>query len=247
MLSDFDSSVKTSARTGLASNCPGRRVMVYIDSFNLLYAIHSAGMSQFTWLDPARLARRWLRPDDSLVTVHFFSARLHENGGETLRQVDHDGYLEALSTLPEVMVHLGHFLGRRSRCPVCGQTFRRFEEKMTDVNIAIQMLHHAHTNQFDTAFLVSADSDLAPPVALIRSQFPDKRILLAMPPGRKCDDLDRVVDGAFHIGKSALRRSQLRNPVVRADGFHLWKPSRIAKGESISRDVRGEPDAPPNG
>ena len=39
---------------------------------------------------------------------------------------------------------------------------------MTDVNIATAMLTDAYRDRFDTALLVSADSDLVPPVRAAR-------------------------------------------------------------------------------
>jgi uncharacterized LabA/DUF88 family protein len=53
---------------------------------------------------------------------------------------------------------------------------------MTDVNIAVHLLEDAYDNVFDTALLVSADSDLAAPVEAVRRRFGTKRIVVVAPP-----------------------------------------------------------------
>ena len=53
----------------------------------------------------------------------------------------------------------------------------RHEEKMADVNIANQLLLDAMEGKFDSAFLISGDSDLVPPIRTIKTRFPDKKII----------------------------------------------------------------------
>jgi uncharacterized LabA/DUF88 family protein len=60
--------------------------------------------------------------------------------------------------------------------------WKRFYWKMTDVNIAVEMLVDAYNNTFDTALLISADSDLTAPLVAIRNLFPGKRVIVAFPP-----------------------------------------------------------------
>ena len=42
---------------------------------------------------------------------------------------------------------------------------------MTDVNIAVELLHDAHTDLFDTAILVSGDSDLTSAITALRERY----------------------------------------------------------------------------
>jgi hypothetical protein len=58
------------------------------------------------------------------------------------------------------------------------------EEKESDVNLAIHLLHEAYCNSYDVALLLTADSDLAPAVRLVCSTFPEKRIRILAPPNR---------------------------------------------------------------
>lgn len=95
---------------------------------------------------------------------------------------------------------------------------------MTDVNIAVEMLAHAFQDTFDTALLISADSDLTAPLSKIRTLFPDKRLILAFPPERFSFDLARLPHVNFTIGRAKFAQSQLPQEVVNSAGIHIQRP-----------------------
>jgi uncharacterized LabA/DUF88 family protein len=95
---------------------------------------------------------------------------------------------------------------------------------VTDVNIAIALLGDAVRDRFDTALVVSADSDLCPAVRETKSLFPEKRIIVAFPPSRQSAELRRVADGFVFIGGDKIRRSQLPDEVVTSGGIVLRRP-----------------------
>ena len=96
---------------------------------------------------------------------------------------------------------------------------------MTDVNIAVQLLCDAHDNAFDTAIIVSGDSDLSGPIANVIQRFPNKRVVVAFPPNRVSKELRSVATAYFAIGRDIFRDSQLPEEVTNAQGFRLVKPS----------------------
>jgi len=97
---------------------------------------------------------------------------------------------------------------------------------MTDVNIATQLLTDAFTNQFDTALLVSADSDLVGPMMRVHELFPEKRIVVAFPPARFSVTLKKAARATLHIERRHLTGSQLPEEIVKSDGFTLKRPSQ---------------------
>jgi uncharacterized LabA/DUF88 family protein len=97
---------------------------------------------------------------------------------------------------------------------------------MTDVNIAVQLLADAFDNRFDTALILSGDSDLTTPVHRVRGRLPQKRVVIAFPPGRYSDQLKRAANGYFTIGEDKLRQNQLPDPVAAAGGFAIHRPAR---------------------
>ena len=99
-----------------------------------------------------------------------------------------DRLLDALSTLTPLTLHYGHYLPKTSTCRQCGSRWITHEEKMTDVNIAAQLLCDAYDDHFDTALILSGDSDLNTPVKIILTRFPDKKVIVVFPP-RSLSDL----------------------------------------------------------
>ena len=53
-----------------------QRVIVYIDGFNFYYGLKSATQwRKYYWLDIVRLFESFMRPDQELVAVKYFSAK----------------------------------------------------------------------------------------------------------------------------------------------------------------------------
>ena len=200
---------------------PKERVAVYVDGFNLFYGMRSKGWRRYYWLDLQKLAENLLRPYQSLETIRYFTASLLDDTSKANRQAI---YLEALQTLPCLSIHHGYFQPKEVTCRKCGNVRRTYEEKMTDVNIAVALLGDAHDNLFDTAMIISADSDLVGPVGAVLDRYPAKRVIAAFPPDRKSKHLRQVVSASFTIGRNKLRASQLPDQVTRADGFVLRRP-----------------------
>jgi uncharacterized LabA/DUF88 family protein len=79
-----------------------------------------------------------------------------------------------------------------------------YEEKETDVNIAIAMLTDAVRDVYDIALLVSADSDLRPVVAAVKHLSTGKRIVAAFPPRRRSKSLAQAVDGYVSVSHTGF-------------------------------------------
>jgi uncharacterized LabA/DUF88 family protein len=201
------------------------RVMAYVDGFNLYFGLRSKGWRKYYWLDLFALATALLKPGQTLQGVHYFTSRIRANGRNVADIQRQTTYLEANSTLPTVQTHFGHYLEKPKQCHQCGAQWMDYEEKMTDVNIAVQLLADAFDHRFDTALLISGDSDLTTPVKQVRQRFPEKRIVVALPPGKQSVELTRAASGFFHIGEDKLRQSQLPPQVQRTDGFMLQRPA----------------------
>ncbi len=201
------------------------RVMVYVDGFNLYFGLRSKQWRKYYWLDLVALATALLKPNQTLSGVHYFTSRIRANGRNVSDMQRQTAYLEALDTLPGVQLHFGHYLEKPKQCRQCGAQWMDYEEKMTDVNIAVQLLADAFDDRFDTALLISADSDLTTPVRMLRSQFPAKRLIAVFPPGRQSFELKNTANASFTIGEANLRQSQLPAQVQRADGFILQRPA----------------------
>lgn len=202
------------------------RVIAYVDGFNLYFGLRPKGWRHLYRLDVHRLAENLLKPHQRLVRVRYFTARVASRLGDDGARTRQSTYLEALESLGVVNLHYGHDLAKTRRCRRCGATWETFEEKMTDVNIAVELLGDARDDAFDTAFLVSGDSDLTKPVQAVQLRDSTKRVVVAFPPGRTSVQLREAAAAGFVIGRKKLKDSQLPERVVKNDGHVLTRPSQ---------------------
>lgn len=202
-----------------------QRVITYVDGFNLYFGLKTSGFKKHYWLDLPALSTALLKPDQQLVATHYFTARIRTNGRNADDSKRQTIYIDALAAQPNLTVHEGHYLEKTGNCKSCGATWKTYEEKMTDVNIAAQMLADAYEDRFDTAFIISGDSDLTTPIQQVRKRFPHKRLIVVFPPNRQSAQLKRTANGTLVIGEDKLRQNQLPDPVIAASGFALHRPA----------------------
>ena len=112
-------------------------------------------------------------------------------------------------------------------CRKCGYVHMVASEKMTDVNIAVELLQDAFQDGFDTAILISADSDLIAPITAVKRLFPEKRIIVACPPGRFSKDLSRSASAFLTIGHGWIERSQFPPEVRTKKWLYPSTPSNV--------------------
>lgn len=199
------------------------RAIAYVDGFNLYFGLKSKGWKQYYWLDLGALVQRFLKPDQRLDAVHYFTTRIRDNGRNAADRQRQNVYIDAVRARG-VRVQEGHYLEKDRQCRKCGNVWRDYEEKMTDVNIATQLLADAFEDAFDVAFVLSGDSDLTTPLTTVKARFPAKRIVVLLPPDRHSKQLKQVAHGYLSIGEDKLRQSQLPDEVVSASGFVLKRP-----------------------
>ena len=203
-----------------------QRVAVYVDGFNLYYGLRAKCWQRYYWLDLRRLSEILLQPDQRLVAVRYFTARVFPEPDDPEKPIRQKTYLETLLTLPDLRIHEGFYMRKEHRCSRCGATWQTYEEKMTDVNIAVELLGDAQDDAFDTAIIISGDSDLARPLRAVRERYPGKRVIVAFPPKRHSGALRSAATASFTLGRSALRDSQFPDRVTKADGYVLTRPPR---------------------
>jgi uncharacterized LabA/DUF88 family protein len=199
------------------------RVVAYVDGFNLYYGLKAGYGRKYHWLDLQLLARSLLRPGQELRAVHYFTARAY---GDSVGEGRQATYLDALTShSPKVRLVEGRFQEKPQGCLSCGARWITYEEKETDVNIAIAMLEGAVRDEYDSAILISGDSDLRPAVAAVKRICPEKRIIAAFPPRRHSMGLAQMVDGYVSISTAKVRNAQLPPKVVTARGMILERPA----------------------
>jgi uncharacterized LabA/DUF88 family protein len=197
------------------------RVITYIDGFNLYFGLKSSRWQRYYWLNLQFLSQNMLHQDQALECVKYFTARIIDPPDKQKRQ---NTYLEALGTLNEFRIYYGKYQLNPRQCRNCGFEEKVPNEKMTDVQIAVELLADAYQNTFDTAIIISADSDLTPPIRKVRQLFPAKRIVIAFPPNRLSKELVKAAHSHFMIGRGTLAKSVFPKEIKKPDGYILKCP-----------------------
>ena len=170
-----------------------KRINVYIDGFNLYHSALQRTYPDCRWLNLLELSRRMINPKtEEVQTVYYFSAIA---SWVPERAKKHLSYIHALRAVGVVDI-LGKFSIRDRKCPLCAQRFQFHEEKKTDINIAITLLADAVEDKFDTALLLSGDSDLAPVTEKLHHLRPEKKIGILVPKWQSAMHIKQHAD--FH-------------------------------------------------
>jgi uncharacterized LabA/DUF88 family protein len=153
------------------------RTSVYIDGFNLYYG--QLKNSPYKWLDLSSLFRLYLDTDNNKIeSIKYFTAKVKSRPTDPAQHIRQELYLRALRTIPNLEIIYGHFLSHVIKMPLADGTGTveviKTEEKKSDVNLAVNMLHDAHLNRYDLAVLVSNDSDLEEPVRIVTKELGKK-------------------------------------------------------------------------
>jgi uncharacterized LabA/DUF88 family protein len=168
---------------------------------------------RYLWLNLDALGRNMLTPNQELAATKYFTAHITTSKGKQERQ---NAYLDALRTVPSIQIILGRFQKDRKACDKCRHVAYHPQEKKTDVNIATNLICDALDDSFDTAIIVTGDSDLVPALQTVRKLKPKKRLVVAFPPNRyskEMQDLAHVLP--IKIWDSLLKKSRFPDLIQR--------------------------------
>ena len=149
---------------------------VYIDGFNLYYGCLKR--SPYKWLDLGSLCSQLL-PQNDIKRIRYFTARVKARPDNPLAPARQDAYLAALESIPNLTVHLGHFLVSETRMPLAPIPARppktvlvtKTEEKGSDVNLATYLLADAFRADCEASVVITNDSDLAEPMRMVSQEL----------------------------------------------------------------------------
>ena len=115
---------------------------------------------------------------------------------------------------------------RDKHCRICNKTYQTFEEKQTDVNIAIHLFKLAVQDKYDKAFIISGDSDLIPSIRAVKTTFPNKQIGVIITIGRSAEMLKHTCDLYMKMKKKHLKASTLPDVINIGKDKTLERPQR---------------------
>lgn len=199
-----------------------QRVSFYVDGFNLYYGLRDKGWRKYLWLDVVAFCSLFLRPHQELIEANYFTAIPKDRG----KHDRHDIFLSANKQNPQFKLSLGKYLEKKKT--VGGNLITTYEEKQTDVNIAVKMIRDIVFNLCDISIIISADSDLTPPIDFIREYKPSHKIFVYFPPNRFSYDLKQKVGTVLLLDnyEDRFRDAQLPNPITLPNGHILERPTK---------------------
>jgi uncharacterized LabA/DUF88 family protein len=208
-----------------------QKVIIYVDGFNFYYGLkNNAKWKKYYWLDIVKLFEMFMRPNQELVAVKYFSAK-PDDVKQSLRQ---NAFFQANRENPKFKLILGKYLKKRITCFQCGNIIQTYEEKETDVRIATQILADAYQKNCEVSIVVSADSDMIPAIELaIEVQ---QKVFIYFPPNQYSSNLATMGIGKpTHLKQYEKRFHQCIFPDIvhlKQAGFDLKIPDKWKQYQS---------------
>jgi len=202
-----------------------KKVIVYIDSWNLYYgSLNNRGIG-YKWLNIECLVKK-IFPKYDIKKIKFFTAKSSGKNDPT-KPARQAIFFRALRTLPILEIIEGVFLFNvKSILTTTGKRVLAEipEEKGTDVNLAVHLVNDAHNKEFDTAIIVSNDSDFAEAVRIVTQEL--KLEVGILSPFRKSSKkLCKNASFIRKIRKGAVMSSQFSEVLVDKNGTFSKPPS----------------------
>ncbi len=198
------------------------RVCVFIDGFNLYHALDdNFSYHKYKWLNLKKFADCFVYPQDKIVDVFYFTSYVTWDPGKLAR---HQAYVKALQMVG-VNPIFGSFRMKDTTCRICKKSYQIPEEKQTDVNIAIKLFQTAAIDEWDTAVIISGDSDLIPAVKAVKETFPAKCVIIVVPIGRRAEELKQAADFHRKVKQIHLQSCQFDDTIVIDKNTVLKRPN----------------------
>ena len=214
------------------------RTIVYVDALNLYY--RALRFTTLKWLNIVTQAQLSLPATCSIVAINYYYAPVSgrtDPGAPNRQRV----YLRALKTLPLVSTYQGNFIATRVWAglihpiefrpahwlkfiypkPIVTRVWKT-EEKGSDVNLGAHLVRDAFQKRFETAAVLTNDTDLVEPVRIVTTEA-RLRVILLSPVNTPATSLVKHATSVRHI-KPYLGPSQFPGILVDARGRQIHKP-----------------------
>lgn len=168
------------------------RVSFYVDGFNFAFGIKRAYEANAKWgcafwIDLVKLFENFVGEDQILDKVVYFTSTPLDSDNAKKQGAFLNANRELNGDRFEVV--RGSFLAKTIKCGKCGNEIPKPEEKKTDVNISVRMIGDCVKGLVDSVVLVSADTDLIPPLEFVLDNFKDVKTKVYFPPTNSSRDI----------------------------------------------------------
>jgi uncharacterized LabA/DUF88 family protein len=214
-------------------HCGGSHHNLNYNTFNLFYGCLKG--TPHKWLDLAAFCQAsFPLARNQINRIRYLTAHVTARPNDPFQPRRQQVYPRALRTIPHLTIHLGSYLEKPTRMPLHPPPttgprtvqVMKSEEKGSDVNLATYLLVDAFDNEYETAVVVTNDSDLVEPIRLVRQKFKKKMLVLhPCGPGRTPNfELRRVATKSLLVNTSLLHGCHLPATLTDAHGT-IHKPT----------------------
>ena len=204
------------------------KTIVYIDGFNLYYGCLKG--SPYKWLDLLELSKLLL-PKHEILKIKYFTAKVSPQPYNLDCHKRQYTYIRALQSLGCCEIYYGFYLSNIKKAPlvqpIAGQKFIDIvhtEEKGSDVNLATQLLLDGFKNRYDSAVVISNDSDFATTIQAVKHDL-NKNIGVISPYKKPARALQNKATFYKKIRSGVLQATQFPATITLKDGKVIHKPS----------------------
>ncbi len=211
-----------------------KRVVAYVDGYNLYYGLLKG--TSCKWLDLVAFVGSFLRNDQELVAVKYFTAPIktfpHDFAAVDRQKV----YLQALSSFKLIEIVQGFYAKNKTLAPALDAKCRacdvvangyvpvmKLEEKRSDVNLAVAAVTDAATDAADSFFFFTGDSDQVRTIEAIRNRF-GKRVCVFNPHESFSVNLKTAASYYQNIRRDLPCQCQLADVVTLPNGRAVRRP-----------------------
>ena len=210
------------------------KVIALVDGFNMYHALDQRGhlgtypYRRFKWINYRKLAACFVPRADSITSVKWFTAECPWKGraGEQKR-IRHRALIRA-NRSEDVEVVNGYFRPvtktQRLILPRGLIQYETYEEKRSDVALAVTLASLALQQAYDKAVLITADSDMIPAVQEAKRAHSGGMIINAVPIERRARALANYVDQQISMRQKHLALSQFPDHLELPTGRALDRP-----------------------
>ena len=198
------------------------KLNVYIDGFNLYYG--SLKGTPYKWLNVDKMCQL-LFPKATINKIKYFTARVIARPHDPGQPIRQNFYFRALETLPNLDLVEGQFLVSRPFMSLASDPSKRVqviktEEKGSDVNMGVHLLNVGYKKEYDSAVIITNDSDLAEAMRIVQTELKLK-VGIANSKKRPAFKLKQQASFIKQIRKGVLNASQFPKILTDKQGtFH---------------------------
>lgn len=138
-----------------------KRIAIYIDGSNLYYKLKDVSIKNITYFKYGAFAE-WLAQNRKIVAKRYYVGVVRAKEGDKKAKEMQEGQVKLFNHLQSkkegYSVQRGYLM----------KSDGAYHEKGVDVKIALDLLVGAYEDIYDTAILISSDTDLIPAIQKIR-------------------------------------------------------------------------------